>query len=1348
MIVNTNKEKNVTISQAIDIAKVKYQSGKYNDVKTLCNKILTIKDNEITSLSLLANIAYFEKDYKKSKNLYEQIISLVPEDSEVRKNYSILLDHFNQTSESIDEIYKAIEINPEYKEALILLGYKLVKLKRCKEAKEVAEKILYNDQQNIDGYMIKGRAYLINEEPKASLELFENVLNKDSNHHLARFNRGCALLKLSRYNEALEVFDCILQNHPQSPDILHQRGNCLSKMQRWQEAIESFNKALELNPDNKEYHYNKGITLTFMGDLIQAQKEAEKAIELDPYYAEAYRFLAQNKKFTPDDPVIKKIKEAASTEYSDIYKQVDIGFAIGKVYQDIQEDEKSFEWYKKANDLKWSTLNFNIERHELLFYNIAKIFDKKLYESLEGKGFQDPSPVFILGMPRSGTTLVEQIVSSHPRVFGAGELYDLNTVLAKESLDILGMEEGFPLYARVIDENGCTKLGEKYVEKIRERVGKEPEFISDKMPSNFRLLGMIPIILPWAKIIHCKRNPYDTCISCYFRYFVEGQEFSYNLEALGRYYRAYEKMMEHWRNILPEGKMFEIQYEDLVDNFEEKSKELIDYCGLEWDDACLRFFENKRAVLTASMAQVRQPVYKSSVGYWKNYEKHLQPLFDAIEGKLGSAVEQTGAEVPKEKSEYTIQEALAIAWRNFESSKYEVAERVCNSVLQVQPKNRTALHLLGIVCFHRDNLQDAYNYLTQAVDQAPDNFELLMNLGKVNKKLEKWQEALDAFGRAAEIRADEPDLYFQTGLILQTLDRYSEAVDAFDKALELKPDAVGVQNNKGVALYKLGRLKEAVTAFDRVLELKPDHEGARKNYTFILNSLGKYKEATDYLYQVVEKHPEYKTGHILLGRNLLEIGRYDQALEIGNRLLEIESENIDGILIRARAYMGKKDFQQSLQEYDLVLEKEPETAEAWHQRGTCLSGLKLWPEAMQSYDKALQIRPDSPDIHYSRGVTLSYMGRIDQARGEAEKAIELNPGYAKAYRFLAQNKKFTPGDPHIRMFEKAAENQNLNHEQEIELGFALGKMYQDIQDYDKAFGHYKKANDLKWQSLNFDTRSDERFFKSIAANVDKDVFDGLQGKGYQDSSPIFILGMPRSGTTLVEQIVSSHPKVFGSGEQPFLSTVLTSEAVNMLGLKKGFPVYVRDLDPDACFRLGKSYMDKLRKQVGDTPPFITDKMPANFRFLGMIPIILPQARVIHCRRNPFDTCLSCFFRYFIESMEFSYNLEALARTYKAYEDLMQHWREILTQGQMFEIRYEDLVNDIEGSSRALIDYCRLEWDEACLRFFDNERVVETASMAQVRQPVYNSSVGYWKDYEKHLGPLFEILNDKDETLIN
>ncbi len=1342
------KNRKITLKRAVEDAKKNYYNKSYEDVKFLCNKVLAVRPNEKRSLMLLGNTAYQEEEYQKAQEYYKKVVSLDTNDPEARKNYSVILNSNNNINEAIEQLYEAITLDPEYKEAYLLLGQHLLKLKSYNKAIEMGDRILEIDNSNIEAYIIKCNGHLGNNDPQKAIEIVDYALSLNENHLTLHFKRGRCLHEMSRHDEALEEYDYVLKESPNNSNALLQRGNCLSRMQNWHGALQCFNKALEYDPNNPEIYYNRGVTLTYVGELECAQKDAEVAIDLNPKYVQAYRLLAQSKKFSSEDPYIKKLQDFAIEKNLDTDVKIEIEFTLGKMNQDINEYDKSFASYKKANDLKWQTLDFDVGRQELLFRNIATVINKDVVNRLEGKGHKDSAPIFVLGMPRSGTTLVEQIISSHPQVFGAGELEFLNMILAKEALDLLGMEEGFPLYVRAMDQEGCYRLGKRYIEKVREQAGNDHPFVTDKMPANFRFVGILPIILPQAKIIHCRRNPYDTCISCYFRYFVEGQEFSYNLEALGRYYRAYEKLMEHWRNILPESRMFEIQYEDLVDNFEEKSKELIDYCGLEWDDACLRFFENKRAVLTASMAQVRQPVYKSSVGYWKNYEKHLQPLFDAIEGKLGSAVEQTGAEVPKEKSEYTIQEALAIAWRNFESSKYEVAERVCNSVLQVQPRNKTALHLLGIVCFHRDNLQDAYNYLTQAVDQAPDNFELLMNLGKVNKKLEKWQEALDAFGRAAEIRADEPDLYFQTGLILQTLDRYSEAVDAFDKALELKPDAVGVQNNKGVALYKLGRLKEAVTAFDRVLELKPDHEGARKNYTFILNSLGKYKEATDYLYQVVEKHPEYKTGHILLGRNLLEIGRYDQALEIGNRLLEIESENIDGILIRARAYMGKKDFQQSLQEYDLVLEKEPETAEAWHQRGTCLSGLKLWPEAMQSYDKALQIRPDSPDIHYSRGVTLSYMGRIDQARGEAEKAIELNPGYAKAYRFLAQNKKFTPGDPHIRMFEKAAENQNLNHEQEIELGFALGKMYQDIQDYDKAFGHYKKANDLKWQSLNFDTRSDERFFKSIAANVDKDVFDGLQGKGYQDSSPIFILGMPRSGTTLVEQIVSSHPKVFGSGEQPFLSTVLTSEAVNMLGLKKGFPVYVRDLDPDACFRLGKSYMDKLRKQVGDTPPFITDKMPANFRFLGMIPIILPQARVIHCRRNPFDTCLSCFFRYFIESMEFSYNLEALARTYKAYEDLMQHWREILTQGQMFEIRYEDLVNDIEGSSRALIDYCRLEWDEACLRFFDNERVVETASMAQVRQPVYNSSVGYWKDYEKHLGPLFEILNDKDETLIN
>jgi hypothetical protein len=310
-------------------------------------------------------------------------------------------------------------------------------------------------------------------------------------------------------------------------------------------------------------------------------------------------------------------------------------------------------------------------------------------------------------------------------------------------------------------------------------------------------------------------------------------------------------------------------------------------------------------------------------------------------------------------------------------------------------------------------------------------------------------------------------------------------------------------------------------------------------------------------------------------------------------------------------------------------------------------------------------------------------------------------------------------------------NKNYSDEQKMHLAFGLGKAYEDLGDHEKSMDFILQATRLKRVSIDYSVSEEVELFSNIKATFSSDFFSAREGTGNQDHTPIFILGMPRSGTSLVEQILASHPDVFGAGELNDLS-VLTQN-ISSAESPSNFPAGIIDLDSGALDDLGKRYVERIRKH-SVTSKYISDKMPQNFLYIGLIRVILPNAKIINCTRDPMDNCLSLFKNYFNTAQYYSYDLTELGQYYNLYLNLMQHWRDTLA-GFVYDLSYEQLVTDQENQSRQLLDYCHLPWDDACLDFHKTRRIVKTASNAQVRRPIYKDSVQLWKRYEKQLEPL-------------
>ena len=384
-------------------------------------------------------------------------------------------------------------------------------------------------------------------------------------------------------------------------------------------------EAIRLSPADAQVHNILGTILFKLGKTAEAEAELRKVIELQPDCAPAFRNIGEMKTYIAGDPDILAMEKLLDRPDLSAAKSMHLCFALGKAYQDIKNYDRAFAYLSKGNQLKRGSINFDIATVREACDRTIKAFSRELFAQNSAVGFDSKLPIFILGMPRSGTTLVEQILASHPQVHGAGELPYL-----QQLSDALSGKLGrpFPEDLAKIEPNSWQGLGKNHVKALK-KLAPGARYITDKMPENFWRVGLIHLLLPQAKIIHCLRNPADTCLSCYQKLFTQGQQFSYDLQDLGHYYQVYYRLMQHWQAVLP-GRILDVRYEDVVANQEQKAREILAFCGIAWDDACLAFYQSNRPVMTASTAQVRQPIYTTSVERWRRYERQLGTLLEAL----------------------------------------------------------------------------------------------------------------------------------------------------------------------------------------------------------------------------------------------------------------------------------------------------------------------------------------------------------------------------------------------------------------------------------------------------------------------------------------------------------------------------------------------------------------------------------------------------------------------------------------------------------------------------------------------------------------------------------------------
>ena len=394
--------------------------------------------------------------------------------------------------------------------------------------------------------------------------------------------------------------------------------------------------------------------------------------------------------------------------------------------------------------------------------------------------------------------------------------------------------------------------------------------------------------------------------------------------------------------------------------------------------------------------------------------------------------------------------------------------------------------------------------------------------------------------------------------------------------------------------------------------------------------------------------------------------------------------------------------------------------------------------ALEYCREAIALNPHFASAHDHLGTILRELGRVEQAERAYLEAIRLSPANSGFIVNFSNVHRFHTDDPRLAAIEALREQAGLSDLDRLQLDFALGKAYLDLAQPDRAFERFRAGNAAKRARIDYDESSTLVLFEKIANLFTPAFIREKAGGGNASTVPIFVLGMPRSGTTLVEQILATHPQVYGGGElnkfQRAVQSTRSADGRPILG-----PRFLPALDAEAFGEIGTRYVEDVRKLAPDAAR-VTDKMLSNYFFVGLIYLALPRSKIIHVKRDPLDTCISCFSTLFSGEIDYAYDLGELGRYYRHYAHLMAHWRKLLPPGQMLEVRYEDIVSDLEGETRRMLSFCELDWDSDCLDFQKTDRLVRTASAVQVRQPLYRSSVGRWRDYEPYIGPLRAELN--------